>query len=240
MAGSVGNIETGIIKNGLVFNMDAANRASYINGNTKAFNTTNLSQSGSLINDVSFNSENQGVFIFDGVDDYVDCGNMYRSQLSNATALTIHFWAYSTSSSNRILLDFKEGTSRIVIQRYSNSKLYLYVNGINAEYTNSTSLNTWYHITYVFNGSESSNSNKLKLYVNGVEIAGASFSGTVSTSIGAFTSAMESKIGALYNLFNPSTYNWQGDIGPIHFYNRALSSTEVLHNYNALKSRFGL
>ena len=29
-----------------------------------------------------------------------------------------------------------------------------------------------------------------------------------------------------------------GNIGPIHIYNRALSSTEVLHNYNALKGRF--
>ena len=233
-----GSISTPIIADGLAFNMDAANRASYVNGNTKAFNTTNFTQSGSLINDVSFNSENQGVFIFDGVDDYIDCGNMYRSQLSNATALTIHFWAYSTSSTNRLLLDFREGTSRIVVQRYSNSTIYLYVNDINAEYTNSTSLNTWYHITYVFDGSKSLNADKLKLYVNGAEITNVNFSGTVPTSIGAFTSAMESRIGALYNLFRPSTYNWQGDIGPVHFYNRALSSTEVLHNYNALKGRF--
>ena len=34
--------------------------------------------------------------------------------------------------------------------------------------------------------------------------------------------------------------DWNGNIGPINYYNRALSSTEVLHNYNALKGRFGL
>ena len=30
------------------------------------------------------------------------------------------------------------------------------------------------------------------------------------------------------------------EIGPIQVYNRALSASEVLHNYNALKGRFGL
>ena len=31
-----------------------------------------------------------------------------------------------------------------------------------------------------------------------------------------------------------------GEIGPIQVYDRGLSANEVLHNYNALKSRFGL
>jgi hypothetical protein len=33
---------------------------------------------------------------------------------------------------------------------------------------------------------------------------------------------------------------FNGDIGPVQIYNRALSASEVLQNYNALKSRFGL
>jgi hypothetical protein len=33
---------------------------------------------------------------------------------------------------------------------------------------------------------------------------------------------------------------WIDNISPVHIYNRALSSTEVLQNYNALKGRFGL
>ena len=31
---------------------------------------------------------------------------------------------------------------------------------------------------------------------------------------------------------------WIGNISPVHIYSRALSSNEVLHNYNALKGRF--
>ena len=31
-----------------------------------------------------------------------------------------------------------------------------------------------------------------------------------------------------------------GQIGPVHVYNRVLSTTEILHNYNALRGRFGV
>ena len=34
------------------------------------------------------------------------------------------------------------------------------------------------------------------------------------------------------------TETWNGDFGPVQVYNRELSSTEVLQNYNAHKSRF--
>jgi hypothetical protein len=51
-----GEITTDIIRNGLVFNMDAANRASYIPDATTAFNTIDLSNSGSLINDTFYDS----------------------------------------------------------------------------------------------------------------------------------------------------------------------------------------
>ena len=43
MGGRVGSITTEIIEDGLVFNMDAANRASYIPDATTTFNTIDLS-----------------------------------------------------------------------------------------------------------------------------------------------------------------------------------------------------
>tara|TARA_R110001606_G_scaffold366977_1_gene522337 strand:- start:29 stop:226 length:198 start_codon:yes stop_codon:yes gene_type:complete len=61
MGGRVGSITTEIIEDGLVFNMDAANRASYPIQRTLAtaesgscFNTLDLSQSGSFISDPQF------------------------------------------------------------------------------------------------------------------------------------------------------------------------------------------
>ena len=95
MSGNVGNITTDIVKDGLVFNMDAANRASYTNGNTKAFNTTNLSQSGSFINGISFNNDNKGSWDFDGSDDYIDCNQI--SSLAGTSAFTILGWFNQTT-----------------------------------------------------------------------------------------------------------------------------------------------
>ena len=42
--------------------------------------------------------------------------------------------------------------------------------------------------------------------------------------------------------YNPSGvyYAYQGDIDISRIYNRALSSSELLQNYNSQKSRFGL
>jgi len=40
------------------------------------------------------------------------------------------------------------------------------------------------------------------------------------------------------NVANSIGYN--GNLACISIYNRALSAEEVLHNYNALKGRFGL
>ncbi len=52
-----GSISTPIIADGLVFNMDAANRASYPKTGTKSYNTITLTQTGSLYNDVAFFSK---------------------------------------------------------------------------------------------------------------------------------------------------------------------------------------
>lgn len=43
--------------------------------------------------------------------------------------------------------------------------------------------------------------------------------------------------------FRYMSYNnshFQGDIGPIQLFNRALSTQELTQNYNTLKGRFGL
>ena len=70
MSGRVGSITTGIITDGLVFNMDAANRASYPKNGTTATDTVN-SLTGT-INGANFLTTDNGVFQFDGTDDYID------------------------------------------------------------------------------------------------------------------------------------------------------------------------
>jgi len=66
----VGSITTDIIRNGLVFNMDPANRASYPKTGTIVTETTNLT-TGSWSDTGIFISDNSGVFGLDGIDDYL-------------------------------------------------------------------------------------------------------------------------------------------------------------------------
>jgi hypothetical protein len=70
------------------------------------------------------------------------------------------------------------------------------------------------------------------IYVNGV------LRGTTNSTLGIGTpSSFDLKIGAMG--LN-SIYEFQGYIDISKIYNRALSNEEVLKNYNATKSRFGL
>ena len=98
-----GSITTDIIADGLIFNIDAANRASYPVQRTlstsesgSCFNTLDLSQSGSFISDPTFITQpiSASCWGFDGVDDYIDCG---ASTLNGETALSISAWIYPTS-----------------------------------------------------------------------------------------------------------------------------------------------
>ncbi len=74
MSGRVGSITTDIIADGLVFNMDAANRTSTIPSTStlKTFNTLNLSQSGSIITDATWQAGSNPTFDFDGSDGYIN------------------------------------------------------------------------------------------------------------------------------------------------------------------------
>ena len=67
MSGRVGSITTDIIADGLIFNLDAANRASYVPDSTSTRNTLDLTQTGSFSSDPVFVSGSG--WAFDGADD---------------------------------------------------------------------------------------------------------------------------------------------------------------------------
>ncbi len=83
--GGQGNIVT----SGLVLNLDAANPRSYLppyNGTTW-FNLASSSNNGTLTNGPTYNTGSGGSIVFDGVDDYVSCGNNATVQINQGTIL---------------------------------------------------------------------------------------------------------------------------------------------------------
>ena len=86
----------------------------------------------------------------------------------------------------------------------------------------------------LYNAAESGN-DRIKVWFNGVANTSGIYNSTPPSTLPTWSNNL------LIAAYNTSTlYPINGNIGPTQIYNRALSSTEVLHNYNALKGRFGL
>lgn len=243
MGGRVGSITTDIIADGLYFHLDAANRASYPRMGTKAYNTINPI-SGSFINDTFVDySVGQGVFSFDGADDAIklegtDDANSWLiptdstdpfsvSVWFNSDTVPISQWLIAAAQGGGTNWDVKIDSSKIKFRlRYTGGSPYY------KDLYSSTTLsnNTWYNTTAVFTGTQTI------LYINGVE------DGTpISTNFLRITTGVNGAIGTYWYNGGPYSGDFNGELGPISFYkSKALTANEVLHNYNALKGRFGL
>ena len=73
-----------------------------------------------------------------------------------------------------------------------------------------------------------------KFYINGVLLGTQNVTGVLGTNANGMS------IGAYGGFNGGRSYYYSGDIATMKFYNRTLTDTEVLQNYNATKSRFGL
>jgi hypothetical protein len=228
----------GIVRDGLVLNLDAAKKDSYPGSGTTWRDISGNQITGSLINGPTFDSGNGGSIVFDGTDDYVTgFGNTSTfSFIQNTGIFTISAWIRLTDFANsRYILGNNNGTGTakgfFVGYDVTNTRFILTLtNGITTFLSfrrNSLITNSNYaYITYTGNGTNST------LYKDGVFVVTSSNYGTLSTG----DSTNELGVGRINNA---GAY-WQGNIPIIQIYNRALSAQEVLQNYNATKGRFGL
>jgi hypothetical protein len=228
-----------IVTNGLVLSLDAADRNSYVSGSTVWNDVSGNGNSGSLTNGPTFNSGSGGNIVFDGTNDYVDFGN--PASLNISTSLTLESWVYITNITT--------GAAKTIIARWgsaqrsyklaalvSSKNFYIDISdtGNNDIYRLSSTIitiNRWYHVVGVYT---SGGSPTLNVYVNGV-LDNSTLVGTLPSSIYSGTSTLN--IGT--DVVVSGNY-YQGNISNSKIYNRTLSAAEVLQNYNAQKSRFGL
>ena len=232
----LGEIKTDIIENGLVFNMDPANRASTVPSMStdKTFNTVDTSISGSFVNDTIYDSSTiSPSYALDGTTDYIRVGNSSNnSTFAFEGSATFSIWIYPISNNCMFLTKRNTGIGwELGLDTGGYISWYLRSSGlVTYDTANGTTLtlNSWSNITIILDR----NANLVSRYLN------ASLTGT-NTSISGLTSLSDNTtdvcIGGRYAR-NDQFLN--GNIGPIQIYNRALSSTEVLHNFNALRGRF--
>jgi hypothetical protein len=171
---------------------------------------------------------------FSGDQDYFQPDN--NSSFNSLTNITLESWCYPMRSSSYEYLfsnardccgiysgyelRINNGTPRFTIWNATTS------GNTSVNNSSTVSLNNWYHIVATYSGTQ------LKIYVNGV------LGGTTNSTLGIGTpSTYDLYVG---RMGHNQIYEYQGYIDISKIYNRALSDGEVLKNYNATKSRFGL
>ena len=221
-----------VVRDGLVLYYDAANRKSFVNGSNTWRDLTGNNNNGTLTNGPSFNAANGGSIVFDGVNDYV---TLSSSQIAPGTgAFTWNFWCKLNDLTTYSILFSGTGSNTnygviFMDPRSGIGGLGYYALGTRISDSNTTFGSNWWNVTFVGNGGANGSRN-LILYRNAVQ------AGSTYTYDYNFTSSTP-YIGVNHDSFAELM---RGNISNISYYNRALSANEILQNYNATKTRFGL
>jgi hypothetical protein len=230
-----GNVAPNTVTDGLVFYLDAANTKSYISGSTTWTDISGFRNNGTLTNGPTFNTGSGGNIVFDGVDDYIDCG---VTNITLPTNITLTAWINQSTLIGYKNIITKEGAAQVDLDygltTSPNGNLYFWFhNGsyrIHETLTNNiNSTNIWYNTSAVLNDT----SNTVQIYVNGVQI----YNQAETTSLLAHTNS-KLLVGWRNSLASGQSFN--GRIAQTFIYNRALTASEILQNYNATKGRYGL
>jgi hypothetical protein len=229
-----------IVTDGLVLYLDAANTKSYVSGSTTWNDISRGGNNGTLVNGPTFSSLNGGSIVFDGVDDYVtDIGTTSTfSFIQNTGVFTINAWVKpNVLGTAMYFIGNNDGTSDakgFFIGKLSNNRFnFTLTYGVSGQNILNFQLVNYYTDTNWVNVTISSNGLNAIAYKNGTRFGTSNNITILSTG----DSTRNLSVGRINN-FN-SSY-WGGSIAQTSIYNRALTAQEVLQNYNATKSRFGL
>ena len=217
------------ISDALVLNLDAGSRASYVGVGTTWYDLSGNNLNGTLVNGPTFAGTGvSSSIVFDRSNDYVSVAD--NSLLNTFSAMTLE-----------IIVKYTTTNDQIFVQKYNYStnngySLELFSSGIAAlcrsggsNYlsvsVSSYPANNVYHMIFTLSGTTQT------LYINGVSVATNSGGAAPSLSGTALT------IGNRTNL--SGTY-FGGNVYLTKFYNRALTAAEVLQNFNAYRTRYGI
>ena len=226
------------VNDGLIFTIDAANFRSY-SGSGNTANGLIGGIGGTLVNGVGFGTTNNGYFIFDGTNDYIEVSD--SNLLAFGTnPFTIDFWLYSTyiypgsGTIYRTILSnyldyqgvfatffylglFNNGSTLINFVSFLNSSSGNLMGSLGAN----INANEWTNVNFTRSGDN------LICYKNGVLVSTVvstnNFSGTRNARIGGGVASVNT---------------FQGSLPSFKIYNRALSAAEVRQNYNSAKRRY--
>ena len=158
---------------------------------------------------------------FDGINDYLDCGN--NNSLQATTALSISAWIKYTSDTAyfRFIVSRRDSANTnyqfYLLNTTGGSKQLRFVSSGGLNSTGSVTVNNWHHVAVTANGGN------ISFYIDG-QPAGT---GTI-----AGINSLADKDFIIGNIPVAGVFEFPGSISNVAFWNTALTSTQVTEIYN--------
>ena len=214
-----------IVKDGLVLDLDAGKRDSYIGTGTVWNDISGFRNNSTLTNGPTFNNDKTGSIVFDGVDDYVLVPNI---PIGTKT-FTIDTWfkmnGNQTTNASIFSVNATASVNNLQISFISSNQLLFFYSGASASINLNTTFsnNTWYNVIIT-----KDTNNDMRTYVNGSQTNTVNYNANYS-----FTEQIRVGINRASDAY------FKGNLSISRLYtNKFLSDTEVLQNYNATKGRY--
>ena len=249
-----------IITNGLVLSLDAANTKSYPGSGTTWRDLSGNVNTGTLTNSPTFSTANGGAIVFNG--------SNYAEITTRNTALefqptqpySVFAWfRISSATSGTIVANMAGGSPfpgwDLVINSSSQLAMHLISSWstnaikIKVDFNSLAYLNQWIYYGYSYDGSCPTTVNaslaSVNFYINeslftagkGIADAGDGFNTSSETT--TYNSSQRFRVASRW-ASGAANASIAATVPTVQIYNRALTASEVLQNYNATKGRFGL
>jgi hypothetical protein len=181
------------------------------NGSTlSAIDSTSNANNGTNVGATATAGQIGGGAAFDGSSHYIHAPNI--GSLAGASALTMSAWMYISASTTMMCVGQSNNTNTglVGLYHYNDGSINFELSATGGVYSGGTlsySVVGWHHIVGVFDGSQTGNSNRLKIYIDGV-LQTISFFGTVPATVpsnaGTFDLGRYQDNGAGYEYSNSS------------------------------------
>jgi hypothetical protein len=207
----------------LAFHIDPANPRSYAGVGTVIYDLSGNGKTSYFTNGAFYQNYQKGVVVVDGNNDYIS------TPLFNLTSpITVSAWVKNVVDDSPVFSasgpEVSYGNNE-VIHYFSGKSILVAGNPTAGKYFQfpQLNLNQWSNLVMTRDAS-----NNMSIYLNGI--------GSTSNTQSYSNILQMNQIGR-YSAFT-NVYNVKGSIGEVKIYNRTLSASEVLQNYNASKKRY--
>ena len=218
-----------IVEDGLVLYLDAANERSYPGSGTTWYDLSVINNNGTIYNGTEYTSNDNGTWLFDGVNDYISIAEPAIPLSPNKFTLCV--WVKPENQYSRFITPFSNGIDQFIA--YNNTAQTIDVtvterSDVNNRRRAGTNYSVPVGIWSFF--CLSIDNLSIKMYVNG----SLTREYTETIDIAGWSSGW--RIGQRGN----GTGWFLGEISLFSIYSRILNDIEVFKFFNATRSRFGI